>query len=119
MKWLMAALVGLAGLLAAWLLLFQLPEKEAEVPEQPSASVPEVQVDTASMESLYKSNCMGCHGGEYEGAMGPALKEVGAALDRGQLYAKIVHGGGGMPAFEGRLSEDEIVGLANWLEDFK
>ena len=119
MKWLMAAGVGLAGLLAVWLLLFQLPEKETPAPEQPSASVPEVEVDTASMEALYKSNCMGCHGGEYEGAMGPALKEVGMALDRNQIYDRIVKGGGGMPAFEGRLSEDEIVGLANWLEDFK
>ncbi|MCR2802760.1 c-type cytochrome [Paenibacillus soyae] len=119
MKWIMAAGVGLAGLLAAWLLLFQLPEKEAAAPEQPSASVPEVEVDAASMETIYKSNCMGCHGSDYQGAMGPALSQVGSALDRERLYAKIAKGGGGMPAFEGRLSEDEIVGLANWLEDFK
>ncbi|MEK3884524.1 cytochrome c [Paenibacillus sp. PL2-23] len=119
MKWIMATAVGLAAMLAVGLLLFALPEKEAPAQEEPAASVPEVVVDTASMESIYQTNCLGCHGGDYKGAMGPALDQVGASMDRQQIYTKIVKGGGGMPAFEGRLSEEELVELANWLEDFK
>lgn len=119
MKWIMVVVVGLAGVLAMFLLMFQLPEKETPVAEHAPIAIPDTPVDTASAESLYKSNCMGCHGNEYQGSMGPALAKVGSVLSREEIYTKIVKGGGGMPAFEGRIEEEDVVQLTNWLAEFK
>lgn len=119
MKWIMSVVVGLAGVLAVYLLMFQLPGKETTVVEQIPITIPDTPVDKAGAESLYKSNCMGCHGGDYQGAVGPALTEVGAVLSREEIYKKIVKGGGGMPGFEGRIEEDDVVHLTNWLAEFK
>ncbi|MFD0587465.1 c-type cytochrome [Paenibacillus sp. GCM10027627] len=119
MKWIMAGAVGLAGLLAVYLLLFQLPEKAPTAENPAPVEIPNTPVDTAKAESVYKSNCMGCHGTDYQGGMGPALKTVGSVLSREEIYKKITKGGGGMPAFEGKLTEEEIVNLTNWLATFK
>ncbi|CAM4443885.1 mono/diheme cytochrome c family protein [Paenibacillus endophyticus] len=118
-KWIMSIVLGIAGLLFVILLLFNLPAKEEAAQIDPPVSIPETPVDTSNAESIYKSNCMHCHGDEYQGAMGPALNQVGSTLGREKIYKQIVHGGGGMPGYEGRLSEEEIVNLANWLGAFK
>ncbi|GKU79158.1 cytochrome c [Paenibacillus sp. L3-i20] len=117
-KWVMAAIAGSAGLLAIYLLLFQLPPKEEAV-EPSRTSIPITTVDIASAESVYKSNCMSCHGDQYQGSMGPALKQVGNEMSREEIYKKIVAGGGGMPSFKGRIEDEEIINLTNWLADFK
>ncbi|MBH5317633.1 cytochrome c [Paenibacillus sp. GSMTC-2017] len=118
-KWMMAIIAGLASLLAIYLLMFQLPPKEVKVPDTTEITIPQTTVDIAKAESVYKSNCMSCHGNEYQGTMGPALKQVGSKMSREAIYKKIVNGGGGMPGFEGRIEEQDIINITNWLVDFK
>lgn len=117
-KWILSILIGLASVLAAYLLLFQLPKKEEAAPEE-TVEIPDTPVDVAQAESIYKSNCMSCHGDQYQGNIGPALVQVGATMKRESIYKKISHGGGGMPPFEGTLPEEDIVNLTNWLAGFK
>ncbi len=117
-KWVMSVLMGAAGLLAVILLLFNLPPKEETGPNAP-ITIPDTPVQPDLAEAVYASSCMGCHGDEYQGAMAPALKQVGAHMSRKQIYQKIMNGGGGMPGFKDRLSEEEIVNLTNWLSTFK
>ncbi|MGO4544128.1 cytochrome c [Paenibacillus sp. 2TAB23] len=118
-KWIMSIVLGIAGFLFVILLLFNLPAKEEASQMDSPASIPETPVNASKAESIYKSNCMHCHGDEYQGAMGPALNQVGAKLGREKIYNQIVHGGGGMPGYEGRLTEEEIVNITNWLGSFK
>ncbi|MGO4542851.1 c-type cytochrome [Paenibacillus sp. 2TAB19] len=118
-KWIMAIMVGFSALLGVFLLLFNLPPKEKVSDVDHNITIPDIPVDIANAESIYKSNCMGCHGDEYQGRMGPALNQVGTTLGREKIYKQIVNGGGGMPGYKDRLTDDEIVNLANWLGTFK
>ena len=117
-KWVMSIAVGFSAILAVYLLLFHLPVKEAAVNEDHSFTVPDLPIDQAKAETIYKSSCMACHGDEYQGNMGPALIHVGASLSKEKIYKQIAQGGGGMPGFKDRLSDDEIIQLANWLSTF-
>ncbi len=118
-KWLMLGVFCLACMLGAGLLLFGLPPKEEAGPEQTAITVPDKPVDAVAAQTLYKSNCLSCHGDQLQGGMGPELDKVGSSLSKEKIYNKILNGGGGMPKFEGRLSEDEMVTLTNWLASLK
>lgn len=74
-------------------------------------------VQASNAEALYKANCIACHGTDLEGKMGGKtnLQHVGSDLSTDQIIAQIANGGGGMPAFSGRLTDDEIKTLADWL----
>lgn len=62
--------------------------------------------------ALYAQQCASCHGAEGEGGIGPDLRELTSAAE---VAAQIRAGGGGMPAFEGVLSEAQIEGLSEWV----
>ncbi|HEY8528820.1 MAG TPA: cytochrome c [Paenibacillaceae bacterium] len=118
-KWLMAGLICVACLVGVGLLIWGMPPKEeaAHEPEGPGIEVPAQPADAAMAEASYKSNCLGCHGDQLQGGFGPALNAVGASLSREQIYEIISKGKGNMPGFGGRLSDEEIINLANWLAE--
>ncbi|MCY9670613.1 cytochrome c [Paenibacillus alginolyticus] len=68
-----------------------------------------------SVETIYKSNCMSCHGINLEGKIGPSLKNVAETRSHDQIATKIQNGGGGMPAFKSKLQDQDVQELANWL----
>jgi len=80
---------------------------------QPGGAAP------AGVETIYKNNCMSCHGQNLEGRVGPDLRKIGDKYDRAQIAAVIRDGRGGMPSFKGRLSDAQIDELAGWLADKK
>lgn len=71
----------------------------------------------AAVASVYKANCVSCHGTELQGRMGPVtnLQQVGARLAAVDIVKQIEEGEGSMPPFKERLSAEEINGLAEWL----
>lgn len=74
--------------------------------------------DTAAAgngEATFKANCVSCHGNNLEGAVGPNLQKIGAEHSADEIAGIISNGRGGMPAFKGQLSDDEIQGVAQWL----
>ncbi|TXK85009.1 cytochrome c [Paenibacillus sp. N3.4] len=77
-------------------------------------SSPSATVSASNAESLYKSNCMSCHGATLQGKIGPSLNKVGGKLSQEQIAAKIQNGGGGMPSFK-TLKEADIESLSEWL----
>ena len=119
-KWFMAGLICVACLVGVSLLIWAMPPKEeaAHEPEGPAIELPPAQpADVGMAEAAYKSNCLACHGDQLQGGFGPALNAVGSSLSREQIYQVITKGRGNMPGFEGRLSDEEIINLTNWLAE--
>ncbi|MDG0809556.1 c-type cytochrome [Cohnella rhizosphaerae] len=70
-------------------------------------------------ETIYKAQCIACHAADLSGGVGPKLTDVGARLSTDELSTRIHNGGGGMPAFKGTLTDDQINTLVNWLSTKK
>ncbi len=79
----------------------------------------------AQIRLVYAENCTVCHGAKGDGGTVtiqgkklkvPSLKE-GHALNHTaeQLAKQISSGGDGMPAFKGRLSDEQITGLVAFI----
>ncbi len=76
--------------------------------------------DTASAvdaEAVFQQSCASCHGGNLEGASGPALDSIGADLSEGEIHDIIENGQGGMPG--GLIEGDDADAVAAWLADMK
>ncbi len=62
-------------------------------------------------EAAYQSSCIGCHGGDYQGAVGPSL--VGLDYSKEEIVDILANGkGGGMP---GGLVAGNEEAMAEWL----
>jgi cbb3-type cytochrome c oxidase subunit III len=65
---------------------------------------------------LFQSNCGSCHvlaDAGTSGTIGPNLDESKPSL--GKAITQITNGGGGMPAFKGQLSQQQIRTLAQYI----
>ncbi|MGM9927636.1 MAG: cytochrome c550 [Bacillus sp. (in: firmicutes)] len=78
--------------------------KEGEEQTEQTASSP---------EEIYKASCIGCHGGNYEGGVGPALTGVGGKLSTDEMKEILINGKGSMPP--GLVKEDQADEMAEWL----
>lgn len=76
-------------------------------------------------ETLFKSKCAACHGpdGKAETNMGKALKirDLGSAAAQsqsdGQLTEIVTKGKNKMPAFDGKLSKEQIGQLVEYVRE--
>jgi cytochrome c553 len=69
--------------------------------------------DAAAGEAVFTASCGSCHTLEEagtSGTVGPNLDE--STLDLDAVVAQVTNGGGGMPAFEGTLSEEDIQNVS-------
>ncbi|MEW9699876.1 cytochrome c [Paenibacillus sp. SI8] len=73
----------------------------------------------ADAQTVFKANCVSCHGANLEGLVGPSLQKVGGKLSKDQIASLITNGKGAMPSFKGKLTDDEITSVATWLADKK
>ncbi|NEU30218.1 cytochrome c [bacterium LRH843] len=83
-------------------------EAPAETPEEGATA----EFDATAAEDTYKKSCIGCHGGNLEGTVGPALK--GTALSDAEIKNVILNGQGTMPAQN--LPEADAENLAKWIK---
>ncbi|MEK3935433.1 cytochrome c551 [Sporosarcina sp. FSL W7-1349] len=72
---------------------------------------------SADAEALYSKSCIGCHGGNLEGASGPKLSDVGSRLSEEEIHTIILEGKGNMPP--GLLQGEEADAVAKWLSEKK
>jgi cytochrome c551 len=71
--------------------------------------------DAAAGEQVFADNCSGCHGLSGTGANGgPTLVN---ADEPAAVLVQVRNGGGGMPPFEGTLSDQEIQDVAAYVTE--
>lgn len=71
----------------------------------------------ANPEDIYKQSCVGCHGADYSGGVGPKLKGVGDKLSQDEIVQIVTKGKGNMPP--GLVPEDKAEDMAKWLAKLK
>ena len=85
---------------------------QGSLPEETQAELPEG--DPAAGEGVFEAaGCGSCHAFEpagTSGTTGPSLDE--SQVDYEGAYEQIAEGGGGMPAFQDQLDEQEIADVA-------
>jgi glucose/arabinose dehydrogenase/mono/diheme cytochrome c family protein len=74
-------------------------------------------------QQVYAQVCAACHGANGEGGVGPALAGNQNLRDANHVADMILHGGNGMPAFGGQLSDEQVAAVAthertSWGNDF-
>jgi cytochrome c550 len=76
------------------------------------------EVAASKPEDIYKQSCIGCHGDQYQGVVGPTLKGVGSKYSKKELMTFVTKGKGtGMPA--GLVKEEQAAAMADWLATLK
>lgn len=71
---------------------------------------------TAAGRSIFVENCGSCHALDdagTTGGVGPKLDDATLSVDG--VEEQVREGGGGMPAFEGTLSDEEIAAVAEYV----
>lgn len=71
----------------------------------------------SSPEEIYKGTCIGCHGGSYEGGMGPALKGIGEKVSLDEIKETLKNGRGAMPP--GLVKDEQVDAMAKWVSELK
>jgi cytochrome c550 len=67
----------------------------------------------AKPEDIYTKSCVSCHGDQYQGGMGPALKGVGDRLSKDEIIEIVTKGKGNMPP--GMVTPEQAPEMAEWL----
>jgi mono/diheme cytochrome c family protein len=72
--------------------------------------------DSSPGASIYSESCASCHGADGDGGIGPALAgEVADEFpDPADEIAVVTDGRNGMPAFDGRLTPEEIAQVVEY-----
>jgi cytochrome c550 len=68
-------------------------------------------------EDIYKASCIGCHGDQYQGVVGPPLKGVSGHLSKDQVKETIKKGKGGMPG--GLVEDKNLDAMAEFIHGLK
>ncbi|MBB5366325.1 c-type cytochrome [Deinococcus humi] len=103
-----------------WILLLFLFNKET-APEPVTVDPAVVaniskEYPTIGKEIYTSAGCVGCHGAEGQGGVGPALAGDEKILkDPVYVHNIVVNGKGAMPAFGEKLKENEIYAVANYV----
>jgi mono/diheme cytochrome c family protein len=92
--------------------------ESAPAPTTTEAATTSTQGEEADGAAVFaEAGCGGCHTfgpANSSGTVGPRLD--GVDLSKDEIAQQVRNGGGGMPAFGGRLSDAEIEAVADYVE---
>jgi quinohemoprotein ethanol dehydrogenase len=72
--------------------------------------------DATAGKAVFSDNCAGCHGALGTGGNGgPDLTAIPSAKDKAAVVKQVTNGGGGMPAFKGQLTEQQIQDVSAYV----
>ena len=96
-------------------------EKEAEAGKEEAAAgggAEGATADAAAGKEVFSEECSVCHGATGHGGNGgPDLRTMPLAKTQAGAEKQVTNGGGGMPAFKGVLSEEEISNVAAYVAE--
>ncbi|HEX7003799.1 MAG TPA: c-type cytochrome, partial [Trueperaceae bacterium] len=92
-------------------------EAGAEASEPTGLLVAQWWADATEGAELYRQICARCHGEDGGGGFGPPLLRNENLGDAQYVAGKILHGQGGMPAFEGLLEVEQIASVAGYVRE--
>ncbi len=98
-------------------------EEPAEEGEEAEGSENEAEGGAATANAemgkeIFAENCSTCHGATGHGGNGgPDLRTMPLAQSQAGAEQQVTNGGGGMPAFKGVLSEEEISDVAAYVAE--
>ncbi|MCW2971785.1 MAG: cytochrome [Thermoleophilia bacterium] len=69
--------------------------------------------EAVSGKSVFLNNCTICHG--QKGTGGNGGPDISSQSDAAHNIEQVSNGGGGMPAFKGQLSDEEIKAVADFV----
>lgn len=83
---------------------------EDEGNDEAAADEPEADATlVAAGETVVKQSCVGCHGANLEGNVGPTLHNVASKYSEEELYDILVNGIGTMPKNTAAGNEDAVI----------
>ena len=95
------------------------PPAEPAPAEEPAPEEAMAAGDAAAGEPIFQeAGCGGCHtlaAAGSTGAVGPNLDDL--MPDLKTIVEQVTNGGGGMPAFAGQLTEQEIADVSQYVAD--
>ena len=94
------------------------PAASTPTPAATTPAVPAAGDATAGKAFFSSAGCGGCHtlkAAGTSGAIGPNLDNLAPEVE--QVVTQVTNGGGGMPAFGGKLSDKEIQDVAAYVAD--
>jgi alcohol dehydrogenase (cytochrome c) len=75
-----------------------------------------VKGDATAGKQVFADNCSTCHGADGKGGNGgPDLTGIPDAKDLTKVTTQVTKGGGGMPAFNGQLSKQQIADVSEFV----
>jgi quinohemoprotein ethanol dehydrogenase len=91
---------------------------EEEGGEEAAAGGGGAMADAAAGKEVFSEECSVCHGATGHGGNGgPDLRTMPLAKTQAGAEKQVTNGGGGMPAFKGQLSEEEISNVAAYVAE--
>lgn len=115
MPWVAIATAAIMWILLLFLFNQETAPKPVEVDPTVAANISK-EWPTVGKATFTSAGCIGCHGPEGQGGVGPKLAGNEKLLkDPVYVHTIIAKGKGGMPAFEGKLKDNEIYAVANYL----
>lgn len=92
------------------------PEGEGGEGEESAEGAETAALDPEAGKEVFAENCSVCHGADgLGGSGGPDLTTMPLAKEQAGAEGQVTNGGGGMPAFGGTLSEEEIANVAAYV----
>jgi cytochrome c550 len=111
-------LIMVFGIVLVFILSFKGLGDSKEIAKEKGEGNETTEVAASKPEDIYKQSCIGCHGDQYQGTVGPALKGVGSKYSKEELMTIVTKGKGtAMPA--GLVKEEQAAAMADWLATIK
>ncbi|WML30675.1 cytochrome c [Neobacillus sp. OS1-32] len=107
-------LIMVFGIALMFLLSFKGLGDMKEVAKGEGKSSQKTETAATNPEDIYKSTCIGCHGDQYQGGVGPSLKGVGKKLSKDEIKGIIKNGRNNMPA-QTAVTADQLDKMAEWV----
>jgi mono/diheme cytochrome c family protein len=102
------------GLVTFTVVMLFFNKDDSSAPAATPATTANGQTAAVDGAVVYATNCAGCHGADGGGVVGPPLQGIADRLSEDEQLTIVENGQGGMPAWSGRLTPEEIQAVIDY-----